>query len=192
MKQTLYDPLPYETEYGGRSYTLTPYFNRILAVFDLHQRSDLMEEDKLKLSLFLLVKKSGTVPDPAGLFNHVIGMLIEPRKQKSEKKYVDYIQDSAYIYAAFRQAYGIDLFAEQDRMHWWQFLSLFQGLPENTRIMQIISIRSKPIPKATRYNRDEINQLIQLKAEYALEVSQEERERQYAEGLKKIAKALGA
>ena len=191
MKQSLCNELPYDTKYGGKVYHLTPYFNRVLAVFDIQQRNDLTDSDKLDLSLYLLVSQSGKIGDKAAVLNCIFDLLIEPSKNKSDKKCVDFIQDAPYIYAAFMQAYRIDLFIEQNRMHWWKFLSLFRGLPDDVRIMQIMSIRSKPIPKATQYNRDEINQLIQLKHEYALEISQEEREKQYADGLKKIAKALG-
>lgn len=191
MKQSFYDELPYKIKYGGKVFYLTPYFNRVLAVFDTQQRNDLTNNDKLDLSLYLLANKANKIRDKAAVLNCIFDLLIEPGKNKSDKKCVDFIQDAPYIYAGFMQAYRIDLFEEQNRMHWWKFLSLFRALPDDVRIMQIMSIRSKPIPKATQYNRDEINQLIQLKHEYALEISQEEREKQYADGLKKIAKALG-
>jgi hypothetical protein len=50
----------------------------------------------------------------------------------------DWELDSEYIYAAFRQQYGIDLI-EQD-IHWHDFLALFNGLVD-TKLNQIISAR---------------------------------------------------
>lgn len=192
MKQTLYAPLPYDIEYGGKRFILAPYFNRVLAVLDAQSRNDLTDQGKLDFSLFLLLQGSKKIGDKAGLLNAIFELLIEPATPKSNsKKCVDFLQDAAYIYAAFMQTYGIDLIDQQDKLHWWQFLSLFRGLPDDTRIVQIMSIRTRQIPKATQYNRDEINHLIQLKREYALEMSQEDREQQYAIGLKKIANALG-
>ena len=75
-------------------------------------------------------------------------------------------------------------------MHWHTFMALFSGLPEETRIMQIISIRAKPLPKPTKYNAEERQQLMRLKAIYRLEISEEERERQLATGLWKLAEML--
>lgn len=55
-----------------------------------------------------------------------------------------YEHDADYIYAAFRQAYSIDL--AEDNLHWWQFRALFQALPEDTQLMKIIGYRAMKIP----------------------------------------------
>lgn len=52
--------------------------------------------------------------------------------------------DDRYIYAAFRQQYGIDL-ATVDTMHWWVFRSMFDSLAEDTRIMEIMKYRAVKI-----------------------------------------------
>lgn len=52
----------------------------------------------------------------------------------------DFEQDAPLICAAFRQAYGIDLLAE--RMHWWQFRALFDGLPADCRICRVMEYRT--------------------------------------------------
>lgn len=52
--------------------------------------------------------------------------------------------DDRYIYAAFRQQYGIDL--ENVRyMHWWAFRAMFDALSEDTRIMEIMRYRTVKI-----------------------------------------------
>ena len=53
---------------------------------------------------------------------------------------VDYVLDGEYIVASFMQAYHIDL--TQCDMHWHMFKALFIGLPEDTKISQIMSMRS--------------------------------------------------
>lgn len=53
---------------------------------------------------------------------------------------LDYIQDGEYIVGSFMQAYGIDLTSCD--MHWHMFKALFMSLPEDTKIKQIMSMRS--------------------------------------------------
>lgn len=52
--------------------------------------------------------------------------------------------DAAYIYAAFMEAYGIDL--AKKRLHWWQFRALFLGLPETVLFCKIVAYRTMEIP----------------------------------------------
>ncbi|MCM1439830.1 MAG: Gp15 family bacteriophage protein [Roseburia sp.] len=55
-----------------------------------------------------------------------------------------YEYDAAYIYAAFVEAYGIDL--TENRLHWWQFRALFLGLPEDVQFCKIMGYRTMEIP----------------------------------------------
>lgn len=55
-----------------------------------------------------------------------------------------YEHDAAYIYAAFKEAYDIDL--TKNRLHWWQFRALFLGLPEKVLFCKIMSYRMMEIP----------------------------------------------
>lgn len=68
---------------------------------------------------------------------------------KSREPVFSYSQDHAYIVAAFRQAYGMSL-EDIQKTHWWEFQALLTGLPEDTRLSQIMRIRSMDIdPKAS-------------------------------------------
>jgi len=58
---------------------------------------------------------------------------------KLERAY-DFEQDAAYIYAAFLSVYNIDL-NEIDYLHWWKFRAMFNALPDNCKISQIMSYR---------------------------------------------------
>lgn len=55
-----------------------------------------------------------------------------------------YEHDAGYIYAAFIEAYGIDL--TKNRLHWWQFRALFLGLPETVLFCKIMGYRTMEIP----------------------------------------------
>lgn len=189
----LFSALPCELVYNGRTYKLKPYFDHVLQVFALFQREDLLQSDKLDLALFLLVSNK-RVPrkHKAGLLNAIFDLLIEKQDKSEEPKSMDMVQDSALIYASFLQAYGLDLFDQQGRLHWTCFCALLQNLPSETPLMRVIDIRTKPVPKANKYNQKEIAQLLKLKAKYRLELSQEEREKQLQQGLAKIAMAMEA
>ena len=47
--------------------------------------------------------------------------------RRSDRPVYDFDQDAAYIYAAFRQVYGIDL--QAGPLHWWAFSALLTSLP---------------------------------------------------------------
>ena len=73
-----------------------------------------------------------------------------------------------FIYAAFRQAYGIDLFQEQGKLQWWEFVALLGALPSDTRLSNIIDIRIRPVPAPNGRNQEQISALLKLKAQYAI------------------------
>lgn len=63
---------------------------------------------------------------------------------KHERAY-DFEQDAPDIYAAFMQAYGIDL--NDADMHWWKFHALMFALPEDCKISKIMGYRTMDIFK---------------------------------------------
>ena len=88
--------------------------------------------------------------------------------------------------------YGIDLTEQYNKLHWQKFVALFQGLSERTKMREVMSIRSKPVPKPDKYNQEYIRSLMELKAYYALDISQYERERNFQAGLKNLFETLKA
>ncbi len=189
MNQPLYAPLPFSVEFEGKKYKLKPYYDNVLETFSVFHDPGLSDYDKVSYCLWLLVK--GRHPVSGELLNAVYDALIEkPKSAGDGPKSFDFNQDAAYIFAGFQQAYGIDLYSERGKLHWWKFIALFGGLPENTRIREIMSIRMREIPAATKYNGQEIAQLVKLKQQYALIISEEEREEQFQKGLQKIAKGI--
>lgn len=60
-------------------------------------------------------------------------------KRKSKIIY-SFIHDWGFIYSAFMQCYGIDLFDTE--LHWWKFKSLFDCLSEETQFSKILGYRS--------------------------------------------------
>lgn len=143
--------------------------------------------DKPEVMLSYLVK--GKVKPSLGLLKAVSDVLFTPSKGGGDKAF-DFVQDSPLIYAAFYQAYGMDLVDQQGKLHWWKFQSLLNGLPSNTRFSEIVSIRMKPIPAPTKYNKEEREELMRLKAVYALNLTSKEREEQLQRSLWNVVKYL--
>lgn len=57
-----------------------------------------------------------------------------------------YDADTSCIYAAFRQAYQIDL-TEIPYLHWWAFLALLENLPDSTAMAQRMQLRTMDVSK---------------------------------------------
>lgn len=163
----LWDGLPEYVEYEGRRYKLSPAFDNVLRMFAEIEDDRLTEINKLDIMLYYLI--DGKHPLDAGLLQTVAAVLFpDTGRQPTGPKAFEYEQDAGLIYAAFRQVYGIDLQAERGKLHWLTFQSLLAGLPNGTRLGDIINIRVRPVPAANRHNAEEINRLMRLKAEYRL------------------------
>ena len=69
----------------------------------------------------------------------------------------DYAADGAYILAAFRQLYGMDLTCEQ--VHWWLFRALLQGaLAEECLFARIVYWRTADTSGMTPEQRQDIEE----------------------------------
>ena len=101
----------------------------------------------------------------------------------SAKRVYDFTQDAAYIYASFRQAYGINL--ARDDLHWWEFTALFAALPEDCIMSRIMAYRGMDLKgmkgRQLRFYKE-------MQARYRLDAadvpqydSKEERDRAYRE-----------
>ena len=93
----------------------------------------------------------------------------EEEQQRSGKPVFSFSEDAGCIYAAFREAYGIDL-QQIDYMHWWEFRSLFDWLPDGTEIKQRIMYRS--IDPGTIRDKDERKRIKKIQRAVALKKKQ--------------------
>ncbi len=84
------------------------------------------------------------------------------RRTSNEPAY-SFAQDAPYIYAAFREQYGIDL--TEVSMHWWKFVALFDSLNEETKMHKIMYYRKVSTsgrPKAERAFLNEMKKLYKI------------------------------
>lgn len=98
---------------------------------------------------------------------------------KQEQAPYDIRYDGDYIYASFLQAYGIDLFDVQGELHWKKFNALLSGLPEGTKLMEVIKIRKwKPQKGDSAEYKEEMRR---LQKDYALPYEVIEEDEEYEE-----------
>ena len=182
----LQDRLPDSVTVGRRRYKLDLDFRNVLRMMDTIGRNDLLPEARDYIALRCVCKR---VPrNPAPVLAAVREMLFPDKPSEGGQKLTSFEQDADLIRAAFRQNYGIDLY--RDKVHWIEFTGLLGALPEGSKYAEILGIRARPMPKPTKYNREEREWLAKAKARYAIHVDGAEAERNYQTGLRMVAESL--
>ena len=173
-------------------------FDNVLRLFEMWRDEDVPEFVKPHFGIRILTGETledFTVEEMSEVFNEVFEEHISlstvednhveydlagnPMKTTAsnsgqEKAPYDIRFDGDYIYASFLQAYGIDLFDVQGKLHWKKFNALLSGLPEGTKFMEVIKIRKwKPQKGDSAEYKEEMRR---LQKDYALpyEVIEEE------------------
>ncbi len=183
----LQDTLPRGVTVGGRFYRMDLDFRNVLKLMDTLAREDLMPQAREYVALKCVMKRP---PRNAGQVLAALRHVLFPEAQKKveQKKITDFEQDADLIRAAFMQVYGISLY--RDRLHWVEFSALLAGLPEGNRYSEILGIRARPMPKATKVNAEERQWLAQAKATYALKMTDQEREQSYQTSMRRTTASL--
>lgn len=161
--------------FRGKKMGLYLYYDLVLGCFDVWSCADLDDRSKMAAALDLLTNRNKntdllSLAEQAELHSQIFEEKINLNKRHSKPgpKTVDFIFDFDLIYAGFYQAYHIDLIDQRGLLTWYQFYNLFQGLPDNTKIKEVMGIRGRDIPSPTKYNQKEIQSLIELKQYWAL------------------------
>lgn len=165
-------------------------FDNVLRLFEMWRDEDVPEYVKPHFGIRILTGETledFTVEEMSEVFNEVFEEHISlstvednhveydlagnPMKTtasngKQEQAPYDIRYDGDYIYASFLQAYGIDLFDVQGKLHWKKFNALLSGLPEGTKFMEVIKIRKwKPQKGDSAEYKEEMRR---LQKDYAL------------------------
>ncbi|WP_105101300.1 Gp15 family bacteriophage protein [Microbulbifer pacificus] len=156
----LNDPLITSFSYNDQEYGVDLSFDTVLNAFDVLEDKRLLDHEKAEICLELLLDETFQGNEAIELWNYVFKEFIEIEQKKpierdlegnimpsrdedegNEKRFIDLEKDAEHIYSSFRQAYGINLFEQQGKLHWKEFQSLLNGLPSDTIIQRIIQIR---------------------------------------------------
>ena len=139
----LTDKLPLTVRIGDRDYPIDTRTSTALNCIR-KLREDIAEEVK---AIYVLnrMNLAGSVEAFAAIVEFLAGPPADDDKpSKPGPPSFDYFQDAKLISAAFQQAYGLGL-DEITSMHWWRFLSLLEGLPGDTRFMEIVGVRTMEV-----------------------------------------------
>ncbi len=165
------------TDDNGSIVTLDTCFKNVLKAYKLIEDNRLDEADKTKilLRLFLGVQEIKNINLALEHIVKYIRIMNDTNEIESNNTRIfDFEHDSQYIFSAFMQAYNINLIDSD--MSWVEFISLFRGLPENTRMSEIMKIRAMKIPKPTKNNLEERKNIEKLKNIYRLPTTEKEKE----------------
>ena len=183
----LQELLPEGVTVDGKFYKLDFEFRNVLRMIEVMDDETLMPEARAYNAVHCLCKRP---KNAVKVLDAVKGLLFSAPRKKAGKRVTDWVQDAPLIRAAFRQAYGIDLY--RDRLHWIEFTELLNAIPEGNRYSEVVGIRSRPMPEPTKWNAKEREWLMQAKADCALEMTEREQQEQYRRDVSNIAKVLMA
>ena len=158
---------------------INPAFDIVLEIQKLYREEGLTDLEKTNQALKMLVKNNWNLRlfdarERIELLEEIskkfISVKKRPQLRKSAVPILDFEEDGDYIYASFMQAYRIDLIDMQGRLPWKKFLFLFNGLPAETKIKQVMRIRDMELPEFTGKNQKQIQEIQEMKSYYALPV----------------------
>jgi len=172
----LQDRLPSSIKVGGKRYKCNLDFRNVLRMMDELGRSDLLPGARDWRALRCIMRHPPRDVQ-AGLAAVRAICFPDTGKAADGKKLTSFEQDADLIRAAFLQEYGINLW--RDKLHWLEFSALLGALPEGSRYSDVLGIRARPMPKATKYNADERAWLAKMKRLYAIHLSDQEQAAQY-------------
>ena len=183
----LQDRLPDGVTVDGKKYRLNLDFRNVLRMMDVMGSDDLMPQARDYLALKCLTRRPKNVEK---VLPEVRKLLFGDAPPAGGEKVTSFEQDAGLIRAAFRQVYRIDLF--RDKLHWLEFRELLQNLPDGNRYEEIIGIRSRPIPAATKYNQKGREWLIKAKQSCALHLTEAEAAKKYESDISRIFSGIMA
>lgn len=167
----------------GNKYTRNATFDNILKIVDLSNDPDFSGETKIRTGIYMLFGENFSDDYTLEELNLILENGLEEYLQSKDeieyddlgepmpgplnfnKKLMDIGYDAQAIYSSFLQAYGIDLHEEVGRLHWYKFKALLAGLPEKTRLREVISIRAYEKPSKSDNHH---MQMLKLQREHAL------------------------
>ena len=195
MKFTITKPNDEYVLYKGRKYRLTLYFDRVIEARQLVSDETLSTADGVRTALFMLCKGCERLGSDEcfelllKIFSEYINGENDDSEGESEPLF-DFGQDAEYIFSSFFMDYGIDLKKECGKLLWCDFIALFKGLSEKTKMREVISIRARKIPAPTKYNREEIQSITELKRFYALKRTAAQKKNSFNSDLAGLAETL--
>lgn len=184
----LFERLPESVQVGKRKYKCDFDFRNVLKMLEIMQRDDLSPLARDYHCARCVIRHRIPLKTASEVYKALCDLLFEKHPETGEKRLTSFEQDAPLIRAAFRQVYGIDLY--RDKLTWFEFTELLQGLPEGNRYEEIIGIRARPMPAPNKYNAKEREWLMKAKQSVAIHLTEAEAAKKYDADVSKIFSGL--
>lgn len=146
LANILLDELPNSTPNG---FKIKTDFRQAIKFELLMQDKNIEDNEKVILALNLFYDE---VLEPKKQLDDIVWFYLKGKDVKDNKtegknsqQIYSYEYDADYIFSAFLETYGIDVNIE--KMHWWKFKAMFDGLNEKTKLVEIMGYRAIDLSK---------------------------------------------
>lgn len=178
MLNLIIDELPNSVSVDGADYYINTDFRIGIMFEQLMLDNSVNQDDKLFHALHLYFGDYIPRNFPAAvdglLWFYRCGedddLVVKKAHKAAEKRFYDYDFDAPYIYAAFKEQYGVDL--QDAPLHWWKFRAMFKSLRDDTEFRKIMGYRAVQITSSMTQSQKDF--YTKMKQEYALPVSRDE------------------
>ena len=143
--------LPTNLDVNGQIYDINTDFRTWVRVECILQDKAIVDELKLPIICRTLGLFDFPIEEQEALWEAIMGFYFCGKKPKETftntngKQGYRFDYDMDLIYAAFLQQYNINLLGA--KLHWFEFMALFNGLTDETMLVRIIGYRTRDISK---------------------------------------------
>lgn len=183
MFNLLLEELPDKIVVGGLILDIDTDFRAGIKFQLLMEDKELSEISKIKLTCKLFLKEQFKILEEQDYLEAFIKLLdfylcdekVKENKNGEDNKVIySFEHDSKYIFSSFMQAYNINL--NKDELHWFEFKTLFDNLPENTIFNKVLGYRVMKIDSSMSKEQQKVYR--NLKMQYSLPDMRTEREKE--------------
>ncbi|MDC2867560.1 Gp15 family bacteriophage protein [Bacillus sp. BP-3] len=190
--------------WNGVRFELNLSFDNVLLLFDLFVDKSIPIRLQLDIALNMLVVDKVVLSqlDEDVQFQLVVDILkdkldidlLADKKEEKEPKIpvYDFTVDSERIFSSFLFDYKINLFEQQGKMKWNEFIALFRNLSDKSPMGIAIHYRTCEVPKKDKHNDDERKHIKKMKEKYELPAARAIREKHEFEAFQKNMEAQKA
>lgn len=160
----------------GVTYPVNLSYDRVLTMFDVFEDKELRPQDQWEIAFELFIDdeeiasafdddKAAFVSD---MFEKMLGIdLLGGPGDDEEIPSFDFQEDASRIFSSFLFDYNMNLYEQQGKLSWTDFIELLFNLSEEAQFSQAVSYRLAKVPRKTKHNEDEVNRIKAMKEKYA-------------------------
>ncbi len=181
-----YESFPEVVQVDGKEYPIVTDFREWIRFADMVSSREIDEQEKVFLMMqwFLNPPKSMQKPQIDALFSFYRADDLELHPVKSEvdenetpvirkPPLFDWCIDAKFVLGDFRRYYNINLLTVK-YLHWWEFRSLFNALPDDSNCQKRIAYRATDLSKIK--DKSERKRIAKIQREIAIPYLTEEEE----------------